>query len=437
MAKTEIVSDRTAFSKTYDLENGQKQIDISSGVLHYFDQGQYKDIDLSFDVTSKVTEALYILEIDSGRIGFQYTSKASGEVWTCRLHAVDGVLVSSLPLVVSPTTQGQEVIWSECLEGVTILIRSQPFGASVIKRLASDKAPRSFTWLVERPSNAVGVNISNLAGRDNVDYTKVGDRGQIEQRSFPLELTLDTKPISDDGTRTVEEITEAWTGQIIKSTGPATDVVYPVEFDPSFTEVIGANGDDGRESPVGTWNSTDATGINVGNYYGTTFHGGFRFSAVGDGSGPATGDTISSATLILTSSFHGGGATADDWDIYADNVDSAAAWGAASYPTNITNTIAKVDYNATGGGTINIDVTTVVQEIICRAGWTQGQAMRLAVLNQAGSNAYDAIYPVESASQEAQLSITYSAGGGCGGGAVNTRAWTHGVQVGMGLRMSL
>jgi hypothetical protein len=160
--------------------------------------------------------------------------------------------------------------------------------------------------------------METIAGRDNVPRSAAAGR---TVRSFPLELELDRVVRSDDGTTLVEWVTERWTGRILKRGVPADDVVFPVEFDPSFQETIAANGDDGEEYNDTTWAGGGAN-ARAGSYYGTNSHAGLRFQ-VGDGSGPSSGDTIDSATLILSAVAMAG---SPDIDIHADDVDDAAAW---------------------------------------------------------------------------------------------------------------
>jgi hypothetical protein len=326
---------------------------------------------------------------------------------------VGGTAVGQLPLVINPLRQGRSVIWADCLPGVTIGLRVFPHGVAWVKRLANAAARRSFTWRIERPSNLAGViAMPEIVGKDNVLRDVVGARGVTEQRSYPLELTLTEQLVSDNGTTRITNVTETWTGRILKPGGPATDVVYPVEFDPSFTETITAGTEDGSEN-VGTSDWSD-TNHDIGDYYNTqNRHGGLRF-VVDDGSGPNSGDTIDSATLTVYHTWHTG---SPDFDIYGDDVDNAAAWSDTSRPSQITQTTAKVDFAPTSTSPNVATITTIVQEIVDRAGWTRGNAMRFALLNMVNNEFanYLTMRSFEGGGDKSVLSITYTAGGGASG----------------------
>lgn len=397
---------RTAFSKTFDEGGGLRRIRCRVTPMHYRDaQGNWIDIDLdSMDVGFVLSTTPYIVEGRIDVIGMRYTSKTTGEVLTCRLIAVDGTPVTKLPLVINPQRSGRSIVWANCLPDVTIGLRVLPGGVSWIKRLSSATAPRSFTWRIEHPSIMTGIRLpTEIHGQDNTTRDPVDGR---TVRSFPLELTLDEQLLSDDGiTRTIR-LTETWTGRIVKKTGPATDVVYPVSFDPSFQETITANADDGEEYNDATWDGT-TTAARTGSYYGTNTHCGLRFT-VGDGTGPASGATITSATLSLMDTAITG---SPNIKVVADDVDNAAAWGSASRPSQVTQTTASTTWQPTGGGPYTVDVTSIVQEIVSRGGWAQGNAMRFALLDQGTGNAYVRVVQLEHvSSDEADLDITYTAG---------------------------
>ncbi len=398
---------RTAFSKTYDVGNGQRRIRCRTAPIHYRDaQNVWRDINTdNLDITLTMTDAPYILEGRANVIGMKYTSRASGEVLTCRLVEIGGTPVASLPLVVNPTRSGRAIVWDSCLPGLTIGLRLLPGGISWVKRLADATVPRSFTWRIEYPSNIAGIILpTTVVGSDNITRDAVEGR---TVRSFPLECTINYTVVSDNGTTKVVRLTETWTGRIVKRGIPATDVVYPVEFDPSFQETITANADDGEEYSDSTWSST-ATAARTGSYYGTNSNCGLRFT-VGDGSGPASGATINSATLTVDVLAKAG---SPNITVRGDNVDNAAAWGSSSRPSQISSTTATVSWTPTVTGSQSITVTSIVQEIVNRAGWAQGNAMRFALMDNATGNNYARIIQLENGtSGEADLDITYTAGG--------------------------
>ena len=407
----EDVSARTTFSKTYRLADGKRRLLCKPSAVHYRDAaGAFQDVDLEgMGANLRLDTAPYTLQVTRNRIGMTYTSRATGEVLTCELEAIGGVPVGQLPLVISPQRVGQDVRW-DALPGLTIALRCQPSGVSWIKRLADATVPRSFTWLVTRPTGLRGVLLmSGLRGRENLPRADVPGR----RRGWPLDLTKTEQVLSDDGTTVTFRVTETWTGRVKVRGALVDDPIFPVEFDPTFQEVIATNNDDGHDYGSGDYWIDGADTWSAGKYNADTFWGGVRFSSVGDGSGPASGATIDSATLTFDVVTETGTPLLD---IYADNVDNAAAWSATSGPKNITETTAKADFDPVGTGSKVVTVTAIVQEIVNRAGWAQGQAMRFAIENTQPSGVnyifVDAIN--DAAGAETLLDITYTAGGAAG-----------------------
>lgn len=139
----------------------------------------------------------------------------------------------------------------------------------------------------------------------------------------------------------------------------------------------------------------------------------FRFLAVA----VPQGATIDTATLSLTYNPSGpSGLPVGQFDsnsgplygVAQDNVASTAPTSIGSLP----KTTASTDViNATG--TFTVDVTAQVAEITSRAGWASGNALAFVTDGTSAGSAFIEVYDYSSStSQAAQLSITYSTGGG-------------------------
>ena len=402
---------RTMFSKAYRLSDGKRRLLCKPSAVHYRDaSGVFQDMDLEgMGANLRLDTAPYILQVTRNRIGMTYTSRATGEVLTCELEAVGGVPVGQLPLVVSPQRVGQDVRW-DALPGLIIALRCQPSGVSWIKRLADATVPRSFTWLVTRPTPLRGVlAMSGLRGRENLSRVDIPGR----RRGFSLDLTKTEQVVSDDGTTVTLRVTETWTGRVRVRGALVDDPIFPVEFDPSFQETLATNNDDGMEPypPSAYWNDY-ADVWTAGRYGAAQWHGGVRFT-VGDGSGPNSGDTIDSATLTFDVTVEQGTPLLD---IYGDDVDDAPAWSGLSNPSTMTKTTAKVDFDPVGTGSKVATITTIVAEIVARPGWVQGQEMRFGLFNtQASGTNYISVDAInDAAGAETLLDITYTAAGAAG-----------------------
>lgn len=93
----------------------------------------------------------------------------------------------------------------------------------------------------------------------------------------------------------------------------------------------------------------------------------------------------------------------------ADNAAEFADPG--NLPSNATTTTASVDGDPAGTGTRTFDLTTIVQEIIDRAGWVSGNALALVCKDNtgAGDNYWQAEDFIEAGTAHATLDITYTA----------------------------
>lgn len=166
---------------------------------------------------------------------------------------------------------------------------------------------------------------------------------------------------------------------------------------------VGASSDDAREN-AGTVGLTAAS-INAG---GATHRLGFRWPNVT----VPNGATITSATLSLYVT-----STANDTPNGA-TVGMQAADNAATFTTGTndisgrtrTSTVAWSGSNI-GDGWKTLDLTSQVQEVVNRSGWTSGNAMAAILAGVVGSNltvtAWDG-----TPSQAAKLDIVYTVASG-------------------------
>lgn len=137
-------------------------------------------------------------------------------------------------------------------------------------------------------------------------------------------------------------------------------------------------------------------------------NGGFRFGNV---TIPRY-STITSATLQISRA----GSDADDkWTrlkISAVAADSSNAWSTSYGPCEATKTTASVDWDKMGwasGWHTSPDISSVIQEIVNRSGWSSGNNLSLCVMND-GSDAYANVQAYAhdfSAGNSAKLDITY------------------------------
>lgn len=175
-----------------------------------------------------------------------------------------------------------------------------------------------------------------------------------------------------------------------------------------WTGAIAANADDGYSAGGGLYG-----GFVV--YFGidgtTENFGGVRFQNVT----VAGGSTITSATLTIRANGTVSPTTGFNLQVHADDVDNAAAWSSTSRPDQITDTTAKVDFDPaawSAGTDYDIDVTSLVSEVIGRAGWSSGNAIRFAIRNDGGTKLGTFQDYSLTTTNCARLTIVYTSGGG-------------------------
>ncbi len=120
------------------------------------------------------------------------------------------------------------------------------------------------------------------------------------------------------------------------------------------------------------------------------------------------GATIDSATLTLNITDISG---TPDTTLYGVDEDNAAAFAApGNLPSAATKTTASADPDPAGAGSKVITITSIVQEIIDRAGWASGNAMAFVGDDNAGTGpSYWSAEDYEDAgTAEATLDITYT-----------------------------
>lgn len=120
------------------------------------------------------------------------------------------------------------------------------------------------------------------------------------------------------------------------------------------------------------------------------------------------GATIDSATLTLNITTVEG---TPNTTLYGVDADDAAAFAdPGNMPLAATKTTASADPDPAGTGSKVITITSIVQEIVNRVGWTSGNAMAFVGVNSAGSgsNYWFAEDLEEAGTAEATLDITYT-----------------------------
>lgn len=138
------------------------------------------------------------------------------------------------------------------------------------------------------------------------------------------------------------------------------------------------------------------------------------------------GATITAAKLTLIAAASNSNGTNYSGTICASDEDSAAQLTDATDADGRARTAASATdnfVNLTAGSPYDTwDFTSVVQEVVSRAGWTSGNAMLIFVQDISGADATPLSFAAydHATYDPPVLSITYSGGGGGGGGGTTS-----------------
>lgn len=423
----EIISERTLRSKTYDLGRGKRRLEIAAGTIHVpADPAAYmrgepsalEDIDNGFDADAQkfsIRNNWQGLEVSRSTIGYTYTSREKGETVQVELLEVGGQTFT----VPAPVLDADGVWWMDAAPGVDINLTSKVGRVSVYKRIRNAAAPRSFLWRVTESSPGA-INIQTRTnGNDNwywQDPARLGTGwGRVRRQLVMAEPVITRRGRS-------WTFLEAWTGEVIardanRVKSISTDASYPVVIDADINEAVTADADDGHEDWFGAnhyweierYNFDGSHGIydTLGSHY---YFPGWRFQAVPT---ITNADTVDLAVLTLTFNFNGGIDPEPATTVFGEDVDSSAAFSDTHYPNNMTQTTASAAFPAWGNGVANgaknITVTSIIAEIVARAGWSPGNNISLfALFTKSGVGAYTYIDDFAGAGAEAALAIDFT-----------------------------
>ena len=372
---------RTEFTKTFDLGGNKRKV-LSRGVpFHYKNEnGEFKEIDVTIEKDGDLyiaDKAMYDLTIDPTVIGFSYVSKKTKKKFKTVLKRLGGRKIKKLPLNLDDVEINEtkdRFTWKNVLSGLDIYIQCTVTGCEIFKVVHDTNAPHSFEWESEEEKKTGGfVCNRNNAGRDN--------------KNNELRLDSVSTPVHED-----DKVKRYRTRQtFLKQTSYIPDrktrikkyqdkVSYPIVIDtPDITETVAQDGCDAVWDAGSTWYE-GYTQI-YGGISGTAvqYNPGFRFTTVA----LPQGCTIDDATLKLKPSFMINGTPS--FKLYVDDVDDAAAFSVSNLAKDITKSTAVASFSVPNTNALEIDVKTLVQEIVARGGWESGNDLRFAMLPQPGT----------------------------------------------------
>lgn len=383
---------RSAHAKTFRLPSGEMRCEIRPHAVHYVsDENELRSIDTTVrESDGKVfcEWAPYKFELHQSGVGFDFESREGGKV-SLRLTAIGGLAFDE-KTVYLPTITENAVFFYDISPGVDIEFRLLVDRVKSFRIIKNSEAARTFEWDCSHDLGSFENVETLLTGRD-ADYR-------------PLDLSTRVEIINEQNFKTYE----SWSGMIKVRKDPKTrikslsnEVSWPVWIDPTVNVSVSVTGDDGAQYGA-TWRD------NMFTFY-TAYSPAVRFRSVA----VPQGATISSATLTLnvTAVFGGGGGGGGTfWGVAHDN---PAAFTSSNLPNSQTKTTASVTVPPPSTtGIKNYTVTTIIQEIVNRAGFAGDAVSFVGTTTSANQRqTYFEDKGVAGANPGA-LSITYSGGGG-------------------------
>ncbi len=396
----ELPSRRSLHTKVFTKNNGQFSLVASRTPVHYKkEDGSLDEIDLSFlkgkgqlRGTHYCETAPYKIYVKEDTVGYSYVSRVSGE-FEVELVSFDNKPVPK----VKGVAKGNLITWS--LDGVDFVCALKPNGVELFKIVHSAASPNTWTWRMKEAKGAItfanktlGVDAEDNATQVLTERTEFGDYFEYKET-----VTKKVSRLSDyPGVLKIRQ--REWTD----------DPVYPLLIDVEVVEDVAATTDDGFERSSAWYTAPYSTySCNIWGFPSQLYNGGIRFQTIA----VPQGATIDSAILSLNVVSSTG---SPSLRIYGDDVDDAAVWGSSSRPSQITQTTASTLWNNSGTGAKTVDITTIVQEIVNRGGWSSGNDMRFGLIDQVGSGNNNVCVSdfKAGASLDPFLTINYTVGGG-------------------------
>lgn len=410
--ESEVIARRTRFAKVFQRPDGKLRVVARLSPQHYDHLGQMREIDdtpeTSDGITYTIRDAPYTASWDTQTCTLIYASKRGGGV-RVRLLSMDGVNFTQS--IEAARHNGQRVI-VKVHPQLELEFRVRAYQVEIYKRLLGPSAPKILRWeIIEGDMTNVRVDPLDIVAYDNV-LGLTERAGELVQRRRAEVLTSKGPETQLPEGRIRYVVTEQVTGRTLfidpqtRARSWVDEIAYPVVVDVTVTEDVAANADDG---------TCKAAEFSYTNYCYTGSYNRFamwRWQTVD----VPQGQTLDSATLRVNVTGNTGTGSAT---IKGEDADDAAAWAGASAngPTTITQTTASATWNTasiTGTGIKTLDVTSIVQEIINRAGWVANNDIRLIFTSSFASGTVTFEDFDAAGTDEGQLEIVYTSGGATG-----------------------
>lgn len=235
--KTEDISKRTEFSKTFVEDDGTRTIVSGQNRIHYDDNGQMVEfapqwIEGADSIT--LTGAHFDAMISKGTLAYRFGKRDENKKIDVRIISVNGD--ESPPFNFTDVMLDKNRVgFRNFLPDFDVYWVAHGHGLTLHKILRSDAAPRQFVWDVLKDKN-IKANLGDRfrRGRENIDDVVQREIYADQHRQLELESNVNKRP--NVGGRDHAILSERWTGNVIgvqKGTRlkyVTTDFAYPVRM---------------------------------------------------------------------------------------------------------------------------------------------------------------------------------------------------------------
>lgn len=371
--ESEIIGRRRVNAKHFALGNNRFRAEIHHGPIHYEDDDDnLQDINLTpVDRGGffEITDAPYNVQCAKDRIEAVYVSRKRGDAKISLARA--GSMLSP-SFNVAPIIQGNRIVYEDVAPGLDIYFLFRARGMEAFKRIKTPEAAKEFEWDIDESESKEFQSKNVTIGHDNKNR-------KVEASN------IITGVVIANGRKTFK-ITETITGRVSEIIDPTTRVrgwvnaaQYPLVIDaPDITEEIAVGGNDGIGGFAAAyswfhdyWLITSAKTMKCYDFGGNDITGipWARFTTIG----LPQGAVIDNAALKVKR--FGGGAGALTIKATAHDVDNAANPTVGAQAFTWPRTTANDTQTISSNGTHTFAVTSIVQEIVDRTGWTSSNAM--------------------------------------------------------------
>lgn len=233
----ELTQKRTLHSKTHDLGNGRFRLTASMIPMHYEENGQLLDIDMTIQ-NGVVNSGIYKVELMTNKIGFHAIDRASGKKISVSLGKIGNQSVA----YASPVIEGNKATWPSVKPGVDVEFIFNPHQVNIFRVLQNASAEKFAEWEVQNELGDKSIKMNDIvrgrdAAKNETKHTVViaPPSTANNRKSYVIRDTFEGKSFKrNKKTRVKEEV----------------EPVYPVRIDPTVSITISNTADDGDAQKI-------------------------------------------------------------------------------------------------------------------------------------------------------------------------------------------